>query len=728
MSLNVGGSDVPVTWPGDHDIAAAVDDLASRLPAPLAPLARVAFDLAWTWAPDGAATFAAVDPERWELVGGNALGLLRDTPRARLAAAAADRDLVSRVARLDASLRIDRARPPDATLGPPDRPVAFLCAEYGVHQSLPIYSGGLGVLAGDILKEASDLALPMVAVGLLYRTGYFHQRIDTSGFQHEYWLSNDPDRLPCVRVTEANGDPVTVEVPISGGLRAQVWRADIGRVPLYLLDSDVAANSPTSRWVTSRLYESNSSIRLAQYAVLGVGGARALEALGIRPSVFHINEGHAAMAAIELVRRSLAEGADPDAAWASARDRIVFTTHTPVAAGNETYDSSEVMAVLGDVAALAGDSSRLVSMGRVHPDDDGERPGMTPFALRMSRSANGVSRRHGDIARHMWQPLFGNPSADQVPIGHVTNGVHVPTWMAGPMRALLDRHLGRGWLRKADREATWEPVADIPAAELWDVRCELRRSTVNAMAGRALADRLRRGEDLSYVAAAQHGFDPERLTIGFARRLATYKRLHLLGLVPERSLRLLVGDRPVQFLFAGKAHPSDDGGKRLVQQLFELKNSEGVAGRVAFLEDYDLSFAATLVSGCDVWVNLPRPPQEASGTSGMKSALNGGLQLSVLDGWWAEAYDGTNGWAIDGSIESDEAVQDIRHAHELMDRIEADVVPMFHDRDASGVPHAWVAMVKRSMCTNGPRFSATRMMREYVAQVYSPTTGTEERR
>ena len=707
-------------WPGDRDVAAVVEDLGAGLPEPLVPLAEIAFDLGWTWAPDGPAVFAAVDPERWARSGGNAVSLLRDIPHARLAMAAADPSLVARVARLSTYLRSERDRPWDAALGDPAHPVAFLGAEFGVHHSLPVYSGGLGVLAGDILKEASDLGLPMVAAGLLYRTGYFHQRIDTSGYQHEYWLVNDPDRMPCVQVSDAAGVPLEVVVPIMGGLRVRVWRVDVGRVPLYLLDSDIAPNSVIGRWVTSRLYEANRSMRLAQYAVLGVGGARALEALGLQPSVFHLNEGHPALAAMELVSRARAAGAGEDEAWSAARERIVFTTHTPVPAGNESYDAAELMSVLGDVANLAGDPTRLVSMGRLHPDAGHESPGMTPFALRVARSTNGVSRRHGEVAREMWRPVFDDRPADDVPISHVTNGVHVPTWTAGPMRDLLDRHLGADWWRRAGDEATWDPVEDIPDAQLWAVRCEQRRDTVAFVARHALSDRLRRGEDLPYVAAAEHGFDGDRLTIGFARRLATYKRLDLLGLLPERSLALLVGERPVQFLFAGKAHPSDDAAKRLVQQLFELKYSAGVAGRVAFLEDYDLSFASMLVAGCDVWVNLPRPPQEASGTSGMKSALNGGLQLSVLDGWWAEAYDGANGWAIDGAIDPDQGAQDWRHAHALMDCMERDVVPLFHERDADGVPRGWVAMVKRSLRTNGPRFSASRMMRDYASQIYPP--------
>ena len=411
-------------WPGDRDVAAAVDDLAALLPAPLVPLAKVAFDLGWTWAPDGATTFAAIDPERWERCGANAVSLLRDAPRARLLAAAADRSLVARVARLSAYLAAERARPWDASLGSAERPVALLGAEFGVHRSLPIYSGGLGVLAGDILKEASDLGLPMVAVGLLYRTGYFHQRIDTTGYQHEYWLANDPDRLPCVQVTDPTGCPLEVSVPVLGGLRVQVWRVDVGRVPLYLLDSDVAANSVIGRWVTSRLYDANRSIRLAQYAVLGVGGARALDALGLQPSVFHINEGHPALATLELVRRELAAGATEDEAWSSARDRIVFTTHTPVPAGNETYDPGELMSVLGEVAALGGDPSRLVATSRVHPDaaprgrrDDAVRPadrsldqrsepssrrgGPRDVAPRVRRPAG---RRRTDRSRHEWRP------------------------------------------------------------------------------------------------------------------------------------------------------------------------------------------------------------------------------------------------------------------------------------------------------------------------------------
>ena len=599
--------------------------------------------------------------------------------------------------------------------------MAFCCAEFGVHGSLPIYSGGLGVLAGDILKEASDLALPMVGNGLLYRTGYFHQRIDVSGMQHEYWLDADPERLPCVPVTGADGQSLTVTVPVDDeDLAVQVWRVDVGRVPLYLLDTDLPQNSAVGRWVTSRLYESNRAIRLAQYAVLGIGGVRALQALGIEPAVYHLNEGHPALGVFELLAQARARRPDvgDDAAWQQVREQVVFTTHTPVAAGNETYARDEVLEMLGRVADASGDRERFLALGRIDPADAAQPSGMTALALRCSRGANAVSRRHGQVARGMWQPLFPGRAPEGVPITHVTNGVHVPTWLQGPMRELLDHYLGPGWLSRADQPETWAPVDDIPAVELWAARCAAREQLVGMVSRRAIGDRLRRGDPLDYASAGGAGFDAGRLTIGFARRLATYKRLHLVGLMPERAVALVGGARPVQFVFAGKAHPNDHEAKEVVRRLFQLKRAPGVARRVAFLEDYGIPLAGQLVSGCDVWVNLPRPPLEASGTSGMKSALGGGLQLSVLDGWWAEAYDGSNGWALDGSEDGDHAAQDWRDAAALFDLLEQQVVPMFHERDAAGVPQRWVRMMRRSLMTHGPRFSATRMLREYARRIY----------
>jgi glycogen phosphorylase len=690
-------------YAGDTDIDRAVAALAERLPDALRPLAGVAYDLSWSWTAGGDAVFASIDPDRWERLNHNPVQLLTKVTPQELRASAGDSMLVDRVATLVARMDADRARPDRPGPLSSEEPVAFMCAEFGVHASLPIYSGGLGVLAGDIVKEASDLALPMVGVGLLYRTGYFHQRIDTAGMQHEYWTEADPTDLACVLVTDGSGAPLAVTIPVDDeDVVVHVWRADVGRVPLYLLDTDVPANSTRGRWITSRLYEGNREIRLAQYAVLGLAGARALEAMGVAPSVFHLNEGHPALAAVDV-----------------APDRMVFTTHTPVPAGNETYSRDQVLDVLGRIAEATNDVEGFLRAGRIDEANTDDPFGMTVLALRRTRSANAVSRRHGEVARDMWQPVFDR-GADDVPITHVTNGVHVPTWMAPPMRELLDRHLPEGWLARADDPDVWAPVDGIPDEELWGARNVMRAGAVAMARHRATQDRLRRGEESGYARAAERGLHPEHLTIGFARRLALYKRLYLVSQRAERAVGLVEHEAGVQFLIAGKAHPLDEEAKGILLDLFALKYHPDIAGRVVYLEDYDLSYAADLVAGCDVWVNVPRPPQEASGTSGMKAALNGAINLSVLDGWWAEAYDGANGWAIDGEEDSDVKAQDERHADALFDLLENEVIPMFHERDDTGVPRRWVAMMKRSIRSNGPRFSATRMVKEYAERIYPP--------
>jgi starch phosphorylase len=705
---------------GAEDIDRATRALAARIPAALAPLARAAYNLRWSWTPDGARTFRAVDPHRWALCGENPVHLLTEASTDSLERAAADQSLVDRARALDRTLDADLARPP-APAGPvtAERPVAFFCAEYGVHASLPIYSGGLGALAGDVLKEASDRALPLVAVGLLYRQGYFRQRIDADGWQHESWLPTDPERLPAALVSGEDGEPLEVTVPIGDeDVAAQVWRVDVGRVPLFLIDADLPENGPVARWISSRLYTGTRDLRLAQYALLGVGGMRALQAMGIDPSVVHLNEGHAAFASLELARSEVASGAALDDALAGARARTVFTTHTPVPAGNDTYEPAQVTEAFAALAGELGiDLDRVVRMGRTHPDDGDEPFGVTQFALRTSRAANGVSRRHGEVSRAMWSEMWPDRDVDEVPIGYVTNGVHVPTWLGDPMRALLDRHLGAGWMDRAADAATWAPVDGIDDADLWAARNEQRAALAAWARERSMADRLGREEPLAYVEAPE--FEPGVLTIGFARRLATYKRLHLLLHAAERIVDLLSGERSVQILLAGKAHPRDDDGKRSLKTLFSAKAIPEIAHRVAYLDDYDLAMAARLVRGCDVWVNVPRPPLEASGTSGMKSAVNGGLQLSVLDGWWAEAYDGANGWALPGDVDDDHPAQDARDADELLRLLYDEVVPSFYDRDAEGVPRAWLARVKASLRTNGPQFSASRMLRDYVERIYT---------
>ncbi len=704
---------------GRRDLELAADELAQRLPDALAPLARLAFNYRWSWLPGAAELFASLDAQRFELCLQNPVRLLSELPAAVAARAAQDDELTRRAAELERRLSEDLGRPDLESLVD-SGPVAFLCSEYGVHVSLPVYSGGLGALAGDLLKEASDRAVPMVAVGLLYRKGYFRQRIDASGWQHEYWIDTDPERLPAALVTSDSGVPLTITVPIGeANVTARVWRVDVGRVPLFLLDSDCPENGPLERWITGRLYDGDRHTRLAQYALLGVGGIRALRAMGFEPGVIHLNEGHAALAPLELARAEARPGEGLSAALARARARTVFTTHTPVPAGNDTYPPDQVESVLGRLAAELGASTdELVALGRDQGDDPWSPFGVTQATLRMSRAANAVSRRHGEVAREMWHWLWPERHGEQIPIGHVTNGVHVPTWIGEPMRDLLDRHLGPDWSARAEDPATWLAVDTIPSAELWAARGRQRAGLVGFVGRRSVADRLVRGDLREYVEAAARAYDPEVLTIGFARRVATYKRLELLTRDPEWTLSLLGGDRPVQVVLAGKAHPRDEEAKRSLQSLFGLKGARIVAERVVFLDDYDLSSAAWLVRGCDVWMNLPRPPLEASGTSGMKSAFNGGLQLSVLDGWWAEAYDGENGWAISGDVDSNHHAQDERDADALHHLLEHEVVPAFYERDETGIPERWIATVRASLKTLGPRFCASRMLREYLAGPY----------
>jgi starch phosphorylase len=692
---------------GREDVRRAADELAERLPAPLAPFARLAYNYRWSWLPGGPELFAAIDRERFELCLQNPVRLLQEASSRALRRAAEDQALVAEAAELEAQVRSDLERPPAEGIDP-DHPVAFICAEYGVHVSLPVYSGGLGALAGDLLKEASDRAVPMVAVGLMYRKGYFRQRIDAGGWQHEFWIDTDPQRLPAARISGVDGAPVTVQLPIyDADVTAYIWRVDVGRVPLFLLDTDLSRNEAIERWITARLYDADPMTRLAQYVLLGVGAVRALRALGIDPAVVHLNEGHAALAPLSF--GSLEEG----------RSRTVFTTHTPVPAGNDSYPTEQVSRAVARLAdQLPIPEQKLIALGRTNPRKSAEPFGVTQAALRMSRAANGVSRRHGAISRAMWSALWPGRTEDDVPIGYVTNGVHVPTWIGTDMRELFDRHLGADWAARAAEQSTWDAVDRIPAEALWRARERQRGELVEFVRRRSTQDRLLRGDVREYVEAAARVFDDEVLTIGFARRVATYKRLDLLTRDPEWTLALLGGQRPVQVVLAGKAHPRDDEAKQSLQRLFGLKTQRIIGERVAYLDDYDLATAGVLVRGCDVWLNVPRPPLEASGTSGMKSAFNGGLQLSVLDGWWAEAYDGSNGWALPGEITQDAALQDERDADLLHSILDDEVVPAFYDRDQRGLPPAWLGRMRASLRSLGPRFCATRMLGEYVSGPY----------
>jgi starch phosphorylase len=626
-------------------------------------------------------------------VGQNPVRFLAGLPRQAQADAERDAGLVDRIGRLAAE--VDEAvREPAAPAPGLDGPIAFFCAEYGIHVSLPVYSGGLGVLAGDILKETSDRGVAMVAIGLLYRRGYFCQRVDASGWQQEYWLEHDPAELPLGLVHGADDRPLRLSVPLLGNEVAfQVWLAAVGRVPLLLLDAGLPENDAVARWTSGRLYEGSPEVRLAQYGLLGAGGAQTLAALGIDPAVIHLNEGHPALAPIVL-------GAAPE--------RVVFTTHTPLAAGNETYPSDLFRRAFGGLEPGLGVEAGHLARLAASPDGGA---GMSALAMRLSGRRNAVSRLHGETAREIWAPSFPDAAID-----HVTNGAHLGTFLAEPLAQLFDRHLDGRWRSSPADPSAWEGVRAIPDEELWAARCAARGRLVRFAAGKAVSDRLLRGEGLDYAKAAA-GLDANALTLGFARRLAAYKRLDLLVSDPGRLARILNGDRPCQLLVAGKAHPRDEEGKRVLQRLYACRHELG-PGRMVFLEDYDLAVARELVAGCDVWINLPRPPLEASGTSGMKAAFNGALQLSVLDGWWAEAFTGRNGWGIESDAGADPAAADPADAGRLYTILEEEAVPLFYDRDEAGVPHGWCELVKEAIVTCAPQFTAARMLQDYLDRMY----------
>jgi starch phosphorylase len=707
------------TFAGAADVAQRAADLAEHLPEGLKPLAPLAYNYRWSWFPGAEDVFREINPHRWELASGNPVRFLSDLWPSTRANAERDAVLKERVRQLAADVAASLAEPARPHPSVPG-PVAYMCAEYGVHASLPIYSGGLGVLAGDTLKEASDQGLPVVAVGLLYRRGYHRQRLDTSGRQLEYWVTNDPKSLPMARVS-VDGAPLKLSVDVFGRETwFQVWRVDVGRVPLLLIDSEVPENDHVQRWYTARLYEGERPLRLAQYALLGIGGVRVLRALGIEPGLFHLNEGHPALAALELAAGDVAAGASIDDALARVRERFVFTTHTPVPAGNETYGREELLAAVPELPARLGlGEEAFLDLFRTSPGDTSESPGLSQLAIRVSRARNAVSELHGRVARAMWRPLFPGADEDEVPITHVTNGVHLPTFLSEPFRELYDRYLGEEWLHRAGDPATWEPVTSIPDAELWEARCAARARLIAYVRQKSELDRLQRGESIEYVRGAASTLDADSLTLGFARRLALYKRVYLLAHDPARATRLFTGDPPVQLVVAGKAHPRDEDGKNALRDVFALKkSSSAIASRVVVLEDYDITVARELVAGCDVWVNLPRRPLEASGTSGMKTTFNGALQLSVLDGWWAEAYDGSNGWAIDADENADPEVADAHDGKAFFDLLEHEVIPLFHDRDENGVPRGWCTMVKAALLTCAPRFTTSRMLDEYVDRIY----------
>ena len=695
-------------------------------------LRELARNLWWTWQPNVISLFRELDPALWRATDHNPIEFLRKLPPEKLESMAQEVALHSRIdyafRRLSEYLKNTDSwgNLHAASLRP--HPVAYFSAEFGLHESLPIYSGGLGVLAGDHLKSVSDLGVPLVGLGLLYAEGYFRQTLDAEGWQRETYLDNNPDNLPIEPANGPDGSPIRISIDTNVGvLHARVWRAEVGRTTLLLLDSKVDENSESDRALTSRLYGGDARVRIRQELLLGVGGIRAVKAFGIHPSVLHLNEGHSAFAGLEMMRSLMeSEGMPFGEAARTVSKMTAFTTHTPVAAGHDRFPASLVEEHLGKIReALHLSYDDFMGLGRIQPGDPNEPFCMTVLALKFGRHANGVSALHGQVSRQMWHPLYPNRTEEEVPIGHITNGVHVKSWLAPQMQLLFNRHLGPDWDRRMSDPDTWAAIHHIDDAELWETQQVLKAGLINFVRMRLVEQAKRRGEDEAALKRASTVLDLGSLTIGFARRFATYKRAGLVLRDVERIVGLINGtDRPVQFIYAGKAHPEDQFGKELIQGIVKLTRDSRLEHKLVFVEDYDMNVARHLVQGVDVWLNNPRRPQEASGTSGEKALLNGALNFSILDGWWAEAYDGTNGFAIgQGLGHSVPSIQDERDHQALIETLTTEVVPLFYDRDASGLPRRWIARQKSALRSLGWRFNSDRMVMDYVLNSYLPASG-----
>jgi starch phosphorylase len=695
-------------------------------------LVAVAHNLWWSWHPEVVNLFRDLDPIRWRQLDHNPIALLAEFTPDRLEMRAAELVLYSRINQAYRRMKeyVSAKHTWSSThagvLGA--KPVAYFSAEFGIHESVPIYSGGLGVLSGDHIKSASGLGVPLVAIGLFYDQGYFKQHLDIDGYQHEEYLDTKVENVPMRPALGADGRPITIRIDTrTGPLFAKLWLMQVGRVSLYLLDCDVEESRPEDRELTSRLYGGDHRTRIRQELVLGVGGVRALRALGITPGVYHLNEGHSAFATIEAIRERMHDdGISFDDALREVSQRTVFTTHTPVPAGHDRFDAGLIEEHLGPLRDQLGISlQQLMGLGRVEPHNEGETFCMTVIGLKLSRRANAVSALHGHVSRRMWAHLWPWRVEEEIPIGHITNGVHVPSWLAFQMHQLYDRYFPADWVRRMGEPEVWQELHRVDHGELWETHYALKNLLLQFVRRRVSRQCRRRGESDEAVEAARNVLDPNILTIGFARRFATYKRADLIFSDLDRIAALLNDEeRPVQLIYAGKAHPADEPGKQLIKKIVNLRHDSRFAGRVVFVEDYDINVTRHLVQGVDVWLNNPRRPLEASGTSGEKAVLNGALNMSILDGWWAEAYDGRNGFAIGkGTTHASDHVGDSRDAADLFRVLETRVVPLFYDRDSDGLPRHWIQMMVNSISSLAWRFSAHRMVADYVRACYVPAAG-----
>ena len=698
------------------------------LPDRLQPLLKIAKNLWWTWNPDAVDLFRRMDHDLWSASYHNPVQMLGAIDQERLRELENDDVFLAHMDHVAQSLDRYLSMPTWAQKAHPElngNQVAYFSMEFGLHECLPIYSGGLGILAGDHFKSTSELGLPMVGVGLLYRQGYFHQYLTHDGWQQEVYPENDFHNMPVQQVQDPEGRPIRVELSIQGRrVLVQAWKVEVGRVPLYLLDTNIEENGPAERAITYQLYGPGLDLRIRQEMVLGIGGVRLLHALQIDPAVCHMNEGHAAFLGLERIRLLMERtGFGFWEALEAVRAGTVFTTHTPVPAGIDLFPPEVVESYLGEyVRSLGVGVPDLLALGRQNPGDGREPLSMAVLAIRLSGYRNGVSRLHGEVSRKMWAGVWPGIPVDEVPIGHVTNGVHVRSWLSDEMARLFGRYLGPQWVDEPLDQEMWDRVSQIPDNELWRAKERLRERLVGFVR-RRLADQLRRrGAPTQELLHAEEALDPEALTIGFARRFATYKRATLLFQDPERLARILNHpERPVQIIFAGKAHPADNEGKRFIQEIIHHCRRKEFRKRVVFLEDYDVNIARYMVQGVDVWLNTPRRPLEACGTSGMKVPPNGGLHLSVLDGWWDEAYEPEVGWAIGrGEEYPDAAVQDGVESRALYDLLEEEVVPLYYGRGDDGLPRGWIAKMKAAMGRLTPAFNTNRMLRDYAEHYYLP--------
>ena len=697
------------------------------LPQRLQGLVDVACNLNWTWNREARHLFYTIDQQLWTRVRHNPFLLLQQVGAERLGQCADDPAFL---AQYDAVMRWAAAeRTPSRTWFSEHFPeqshetIAYFCAEFGFHHTVPIYSGGLGVLAGDHCKSASDLGVPIVGVGILYRAGYFDQQVTADGWQEDTDDPIDLARTVLEPVDGPAGAPYLAVVRTAGReVAIRVWRLRVGRVTVYLLDTDLEQNHRDDRHLLSRLYAGGPGMRLKQEWLLGIGGVRVLRALGVRPAAWHANEGHAAFMFVERVRELVATGMSFETAVRRVRASSTFTTHTPVPAGHDVFPEGDLAACTGPVWEDLGISrEEFMALGR-HPANGAGSFHMTAAAIRMSRHVNAVARLHGEVTRRLWAPLWPGRREADVPITHVTNGVHLATWMSNSVMRLLDAHLGPRWGEHLDDPLLWDQVLTLDATALWDAHRALKRTLLVQMREQARQLFTHRARDAAQLAGTGVLLDPEALTICFARRFATYKRANLIFHDVERLLRMVSSpSHPVQFVFAGKAHPADDPGKQMLQEVYRSTRDPRFEGRIAFVEDYDMHLGHMLTQGADVWLNVPRVPMEASGTSGMKAALNGVPQLSTMDGWWEEGFNGRNGWAIDTQPGASTAEEDASAADQLYELLETAVVPAFYNRDANGLPLRWAQMMRHTLRAAGARFTARRMLGEYVRDYYVPS-------